>query len=86
MPWHAELADEQHVQRGVERRGDPSRDRYPSAWQREHDHVVTAAVPGQLRRQGVTGFGAIGIGAAGVPHVADGSALPAAPHQGSYEV
>jgi hypothetical protein len=44
VPGHAQLANEEHVERGVERTGDLERDRHAATRQAEHDHVVAAGV------------------------------------------
>ena len=55
----AELAHDEHVERGVERAGDLAGDRHAAARQAEHDHVVAAGVPAQALGQLPARVGAI---------------------------
>lgn len=51
LPRHAELAHQQHIERRVQRLGHFKTDRHATAWQREHDHVVTLRIAAQMPRE-----------------------------------
>jgi hypothetical protein len=59
VPRHAELADDEHVERRSKPERDRQRDRQPPAGQGQHQHVLRALVFRQLVRQEPAGFGPV---------------------------
>ena len=60
LPWHAELAHDQHIEPRAQCFGDLRGDRHPAARQSEHDHIVAARVLTEQRRQRPAGSGPVG--------------------------
>ena len=61
MPRRTELANDKHIERRTQSRGDLPRDRHPATWQSQDQDVRAAGVRAQCVRQGLAGFTPVAV-------------------------